>query len=217
MIRTATTAALALSLTAAGSAFAGTHSLFVLENDGYTSFAGFDFTVTLDDAGSDWEAIINNASTDGTSVTGIYFEVDMTSGLDWDWSQYGLSGSNAEINTFADDSSFSSPAFTSLAGFAGMSGTPLDGATVNFDKHDDNDSDLSDLDSTIGDVGYRIVYTVSDGTNSAVLITGLSGHAVSPDIVPVAVTGPVAMPTPTAALAGFSLLGALVARRRRHS
>ncbi|MEM6552165.1 MAG: hypothetical protein AAF750_08560 [Planctomycetota bacterium] len=207
MIRTATTA-LALSLATAGSAFAGTHPLFVLENDGYTSFDGLDLTVTISDAGDDWEFLINNDSTDGTSVTGIYFEVDTVFGQDFDWSRYGLGPNNADIDAFADPDSIALPTFSSLAGFAGMKDTKLDDAMVYFEKHQDNDSDLSDLDDTIDEVGYRIVYTVTDGDNSAVLITGLGDHAVKPDM-------PVSMPTPTAALAGISLLGALVARRRR--
>ncbi|MEM6392995.1 MAG: hypothetical protein AAF797_09505 [Planctomycetota bacterium] len=208
MIRTATASALALALVASGSAVAGTHPLFVLENDGYTSFDAFNFTVTLDEAGNDWLAILNNDSTDGSMITGVYFERDTVSGQDWDWTQYGLNTTHADIDTFADDSSLTATGFTSLAGFIGLGAQGLDDATVSFDKHPDTDSILSDLDDTVDDFGYRIVYTVSDGENSAVLITGLGGHAATP-------TAPVAMPTPTAALAGIGQLGALVARRRR--
>ena len=193
------------------SASAGTHSLYVVENDGLTSFDGLDLSITINDAGTEWDFVVNNNSSSDAVVTGVYFEMDDVAGRDWDWRQYTTGSATISPDATADTLSFDT--FDTLVGWSGDS---LDDSIVSFGKLYPN-SDIQPLwylDGAIRNDNYRVAMTIMTSEGTATLVTALSGHTAS---VASNLTDAHAMPTPSAAIAGLGLLGAIAARRRRRN
>ncbi len=215
-----TTSALAaaFALTAGTVASAGSHSLFITETNGITDFSGIDLGVTISHVGNQFVFDVVNNSTDGTVVTGFYFEMDEVDGRDHDMRQY-VNFNTVSVSEGVDsDATFGS--FTTLAGWEGSD-------LSDFSLSGDSASSVipvAYVDNKMSREDYRIAFSLSNSFGTAYAVTGEDSHLFIAQPEPIQVqrvafdqsVAPVAAPSPTAAAAGLGLLGALGLRRRRN-
>lgn len=214
----------AIALTTGTVASAGSHSLFVDSTTGITDFSGMDFGLTVSEANGQFVFDVSNNSTDGSVITGVYFEMDEVNGRDYDMRQYVIDGTQSADMGVA--SSLDLGEFQSVWGWAGadLSGLQMIGDKTHSSKL------VQYIDTVLNWQDYRVGYTIENANGSAFVVTGRTENLfIAPPVEEIVLinetvlneepvdTNAVSMPSPTAAGAGLALLGLLGARRRRQA